>query len=135
MAKAQRITAFTMSLEDRPGSLLEVMTMLKEKNVNLLGTWGYSMGPGQAEVIFVGDDAEKLRAALSASGKTFTERSGFFSKGADKVGALLESLQAVSDAGLNLDAVNAISIGKEYGVFFWVKEEDADRTEEVLGKK
>ena len=35
MAKAQRITAFTMPLEDRPGALLNVMKTLKDKKVNL----------------------------------------------------------------------------------------------------
>ncbi len=135
MAKAQRMTAFTVSLEDRPGSLFELMKMLKEMKVNLVGTWGYSMGPGQAEVIFVGKKPEKLRDALNAAGRAFTERSGFFAKGADKVGALLENLQAISNAGINLDAANAISVGGQYGVFYWVREEDAGRTEEVLGKK
>ena len=135
MAKAQRITAFTMSLEDKPGALLSIMKRFKEQKVNLAGVWGYTMGPGQAEVLIVGKDPEKVRAALRSSGASFTERTGFFSKGADKVGALLDSLQVISDAGINLDAANAIAVGGKYGSYFWVKEEDAARAERALGGK
>lgn len=135
MAKVQRITAFTMSLEDKPGALLDLMKKFKERKVNLAGVWGYTMGSGQAEALIVGKDAEKVRTALTAMGKSFTERTGFFAKGDDKVGALLNVLQTFSDTGINLDAANAIGVGGKYGSYYWVKEEDAARAEQALGKK
>jgi hypothetical protein len=112
------------------------MKEFKQKKVNLTAVWGYTMGPGQAEVLIVGKDAEKVRAALKSSGSNFTERTGFYSKGADKPGALLDTLLAISHAGVNLDAANAIAVGGKYGSYFWIKEEDASRTEQALaGKK
>lgn len=135
MAKAQRITAFTMSLEDRPGALLDLMKLFKEKKVNLAGIWGYTMGSGQAEALIVGKDAEKVRNVLQSSGASFRQRTGFYSKGADKVGALLETLQALSTAGVNIDASNAIAVGGKYGSYIWVKEEDVSRAEGALGGK
>ncbi|MBI4418811.1 MAG: hypothetical protein HY563_08535 [Ignavibacteriales bacterium] len=134
MAKAQRITAFSMSLQDRPGALFELMRTFKEKKVNLAGVWGYTMSPGQAEVLIVGKDAEKVRAVLKSSGASFMERAGFYAKGADKIGALLGSLEALSNAGVNLDAANAIAVGGKFGCYLWVKEEDVQRTEAALAK-
>lgn len=135
MPKAQRVTAFTTSLEDRPGSLLELMKMFKEKKVNLAGLWGYTMGPGRAEALIVPKDAEKCRAALKNAGKSFTERTGFYVKGTDKVGALLDSLQAFSNGGVNLDAANAIAVGGKFGAYFWVKNENVSSAEKALGIK
>ena len=93
------------------------------------------MGPGQAELMIVGKDAEKVRAALKGSGATLTERTGFYTKGPDKLGALLGTYESLADAGINLDAANALAVGGKYGSYIWVREEDAARAEAALAKK
>jgi prephenate dehydratase len=133
MATIRRITAFVTSLDDRPGSLLELMTLLKETKVNLAGLWGYTMGPGQAEVLLVAKDDKKLHAALVKAGRQFTQRSAFLLKGTDRVGALLETLRTFAEAEINLEAANAIAIGGKFGAYFWMKEEEIARAERALG--
>lgn len=135
MAKPQRVTYFKANLEDRPGQLLKIMQDLRAKNVNLAGVWGFATSPGSAQVYAVAKKPEKLRNTWKASGLFAEEQTAFFVKGADRTGALLKTLEALANAGVNIVAIDAIAVGGQFGSFIWVNAADVDRAAEVLGAK
>jgi prephenate dehydratase len=131
----QRVTFFKMNLEDKPGALLSVLKDLKGKNLGLVGLWGYSTSPGNAELNVVAKNADKVRAYWKATGKLVSEMTGFFLKGTDKTGALLKPLEALANAGVNLTGLDGMAVGGKYGSFVWVKAEDVEKAAKSLGAK
>ena len=132
---AQRVTFFKMNLEDKPGALLSVMKDLKGKNLGLVGLWGYSTSPGNAEMNVVAKNADKVRDYWKGSGKLASEMTGFFFKGTDKTGALLKPIEALANAGVNITGIDGMAVGGKYGSFVWVKAEDVEKAAKSLGAK
>lgn len=135
MAKSQRVLYFKASLEDKPGALLTIAKDLKSKNLGLVGLWGYATVPGRAELYVIPKNADKLRNAWKAQGIVFEEATAFFLKGGDKTGALVKSLEAIAQAGVNIVANGAIGVKGQYGSFVWVAQADVDKTAQALGIK
>jgi len=135
MAKAQRVMYFKASIEDKPGALLSIAKDLRSKNLGLVGLLGYGVAPGRAEDCVIPKSADKLRNAWKALGITFEEGTGFFLKGADKTGALVKSLEAIAQAGINIVGISAIAVKGQYGAFLWVAQSDVEKTAQALGLK
>lgn len=135
MAKIDRVTYFKANLEDKPGALMKVMQDLKTKNLGLSGLWGFSTGGGKAQLFVIAKNPEKVRNAWKASGLLAEEGAGFFVKGADRTGALLKSLQALADAGVNIQAIDAIAVGGRFGSFIWTSASDVQKATDALGAK
>ena len=135
MAKAQRITYFKITLEDKPGALLEIAKDLKAKNAGLVGLKALESQPGQTAAYLIPKNPDKLRGTLKSLGVTFEEGTSFFVKGADKTGALIKSLEAIAGAGVNIIETDAIAAGGNYGAFFRVASGDAEKTAKALGAK
>lgn len=135
MAKPQRTTYFKANLEDKPGALLAVLKELKSKNLGLAGLWGYSTSEGKAELYVVAKNPDKIRNAWKTSGLLAEEGSGFWLKGTDKTGALLGTLEAMANVGVNIIAIDAVAVGGKFGSFVWVKPEDVERATKALGAK
>lgn len=135
MAKAQRLPCFKITIEDKPGTLLAIAKILKEKNVGLIGLKALESQPGQSVVYLLPKNPDKLRRALKSSGVAFDEGSSFFVKGADKTGVLVKTLAAIADAGVNLSATDAIAAGGSYGALFHVAPADLEKTAKALGVK
>jgi len=135
MAKSERVTYFKITLEDKPGALLEIAKQLKSKNVGLTGLKALGSMPGQTEAYLVPKNPEKLRTTLKKLGVTFEEGTSFFVKGADKTGALVKSLEAMAQAGINIMTTDALAVGGKYGSFFGVQPSDVEKTAKVLGAK
>ena len=132
MAKPQRVVYFKSSIEDKPGALLSIAKDLKSKNLGLVGLLGYGAAPGRAEDYVIPKNADKLRDAWKASGITFEEGTGFFLKGADKTGALVKSLEAIAQAGINIVGISAIAVKGQYGSFLCVAQSDVEKTAQAL---
>jgi len=135
MAKPQRVVYFKLSIEDKPGALLSITKDLKSKNLGLVGLLGYGAAPEHAADYVIPKNADKLRDAWKASGIAFEEGTGFFLKGADKTGALVKSLEAIAQAGINIVGISAIAVKGQYGSFLWVAQSDVEKTAQALGVK
>jgi prephenate dehydratase len=133
MAKPQRVTYFKTNLEDKPGALLAVARELKSKNLDLVGLWGFTTTPGQSELYVVAKNPEKLRKAWT--GRGYQESIGFYVKGTDKTGALVKSLEAILQGGINMSTLGAVAVRGNYGCLIWVKQEDVEKAAKVLGAK
>ncbi|MBI1808238.1 MAG: hypothetical protein HYR76_14465 [Ignavibacteria bacterium] len=135
MAKAQRVTYFKAHLNDRPGELLNVLKELKAKNVSLSGVWGFATAPGKAELYVVAKNPDKLRKVWQDAGILAEEKTAFMVKGADRTGALLPSLEALSNAGINIVTTDAIAVSGQFGSYIWVNDVDVSKAAEALGAK
>jgi len=135
MAKPQRVTFFKTSLEDKPGTMLATAQRLKSRNLNLSALWGYSTRDGRSDLFVIPKNAEKLRAAWQADGMSIEEGTAFFVKGTDKVGALVKTLEALSQAGVNIIAMNAVAVSGNFGSMLWVAPGDVEKAAAALGSK
>jgi hypothetical protein len=134
MATVKRVPYFKAKVEDKPGALLALAKDLTAKKLGLLSLKGVGQGD-HAEILVVAKDSDKLRTAWTASGTLVEEGSVFFVSGVDKTGALLPSLDALSKAGVNVVATEAVAVGRSYGAIIWVDPADLDKTEKALGAK
>ena len=135
MTRPLRVTYFKAHLENKPGALLQVMKELKAKNLGLRGLWGYATDQTTADLFVVPKDPKKLRTLWASSGRLKEEGIGFCVQGTDRTGALNKNLEALSLAGVNIECLDAISVGKQYTSFIWVEPKDIEKAEKVLRSK
>jgi len=127
-AKYFSVTAF-----DRPGEAAQFMRTLREENVDLAGMWGFSIGRGQAQFIAVPKKPDHFREAAKKANLNVIEGTCFHIVGEDKVGSLTGLLDRVASKGINLHAVDAITLDGRFGCYLWSdKEEDIDAIASLL---
>lgn len=134
MPKAKRVAYFKAKIDDKPGALLALAKDLKAKKLDLIALKGVGQA-GQGEILAFAKNPKKLKDAWTASGTLAEEGTAFFLTGADKAGALVPSLEAISTIGVNIVAVEAIAVGGKFGALVWVAPGDVDKTAQALGAK
>jgi hypothetical protein len=134
MATAKRVTYFKAKIEDKPGSLHELVKNLKAKDLGLLSLKGISQG-AQGEILVVAKSPDKLRTAWKAAGLLVEEGAAFYVSGVDKTGVLQADLDAIAKAGVNIVATEAVAAGRSYGAILWVDPADVEKTAKALGAK
>jgi len=134
MAKAKRVAYFKAKIEDKPGALLALAKDLKEKKLDLIALKGVGEA-GQGDILVIAKSPDKLREAWKASGILVEEGTVFFLSGTDTTGALVKSLDAIANAGVNLVATEALAVGGKFGAVLWVSPEDLDKTSQALSAK
>jgi predicted amino acid-binding ACT domain protein len=130
---ARRVTCFSLSVQHRPGVVAGLARALKQNDVDLTALWGFGMGPGQAQIICQPTDPAKFRKVASAAGWSVTEGVAFEIAGEDQVGALVDMLDRVAGAGLNLEAINAVAVAGQYGGCVWAQKGQETKLEKILG--
>lgn len=135
MTRPQRVTYFKAHLENKPGALLQIMKELKAKNLGLRGLWGYASNHTTGELYVVPKDPRKLRTLWASSGRLKEEGIGFCVRGTDRTGALNKSLETLSLAGVNIDCIDAVSVGRQFTAFIWVDLKDIDKAATILKAK
>jgi len=135
MATVQRVTFFKARIEDRPGALLATLKDLKEKNLGLAGVWASPGEPGWSDLYIIPKDPKKVGNYWRSASVLAEEGTAFFVKGTDKTGALVKTLQAIGQAGVNLIRTHALAVGGKYGTFLFVGQDDIDKTTKALGAK
>ncbi|MBM4170129.1 MAG: hypothetical protein FJ215_13380 [Ignavibacteria bacterium] len=134
MAKTKRVTYFKTRVEDRPGALLALAQDLKSKELGLIALKGVSQG-GHGEILVVAKNADKLREHWNAAGILAEEGTAFLISGTDKTGALVKSLEALKEAGVNIVAIEAVAAGEKFGTVVWVDPADIEKTAQALRVK
>lgn len=132
MTRARRVRFFKAHIANKPGALLAITKRLKEKNVGLCGLWGYAASGLTAELYAVPKEPNKLRSLWSSEGILKEEGVGLWLTGANRAGALNKSLDALARAGVNIESIDAICVGKEYGSFIWVAPSDIEKAVTAL---
>ncbi len=120
-------TEFTVILEDRPGTLARLGTVLGDARVNIEAIQGMSRD-GRSVIHFVPRDPATAADALNAAGIAFSQREVLVVRVLDEPGTLGEVALVMSHAGINIDAVYVTSRGH---VVFGV--DDLDGAIQVAG--
>lgn len=132
MTHARRVRFFKAHIVNKPGTLLAITRRLKKRNIGLSGLWGYATSGSSAELYAVPKEPNKLRSLWSSEGILKEEGVGLWLTGTNRTGALNRSLEALSRAGVNIESIDAICIGKEYGSFIWVDPGDIEEAAKAL---
>ena len=97
-----KVEYYTIQVQHRPGAAAEVLNGLAAGGVNLLGFWGYPMGPDTGNLEIVPEDPALFRkVAKKAKLAVGEKRVGFLVSGKDKPGAVGAALSKVAAAGIN----------------------------------
>jgi len=101
-----KVKQFTVALENRPGKLAQVASVLAGAKVNILAVLGSTAG-AQGSVQVVVDNANKARKALGGAGLAYTEGTLEEFELANKPGALAQLAAKLAKKGLNIDCAYA----------------------------
>ena len=103
MAKTKQ---FTVSIENRPGTVAEIARTLGSAKVNILALLGTAQGTtGTVELVV--EDARRAKKALDAAGLTYKETIAEEHELPNKPGALAEHLEKLAAKGVNLSSICA----------------------------
>ena len=133
MTKIQQYVDFQIAVPDQPGELFRITKGLQEAEINLHALWGFGIGRGHAEIIVVPEDPDQFRDHAKSAGLQYEERTVLHLTGKDEVGALVDTIERIAAAGINVHSFDAISLNGKFGAYCWVGDEDRDRLRKLLG--
>lgn len=119
-----RIQILTVELPAKPGALFSVYSKFKEQAVNVLATWAYEMGPGNAQAHFYCSDLEKAKSVLLSLGLKPSIENAVHVESEDRIGAYAEHLQRIAKAHININATDAFSLNGKFACVFFVDQKD-----------
>lgn len=96
-----RATEFTLTLEDRPGTLADVAEALGKAGVNIDAMQGMATG-GKGMVNLITSDTQGASKVFGEIGVMVTTRDMLLVKLEDKPGALGKLARAMANAGVNI---------------------------------
>ena len=103
MAKTKQ---FTITIENRPGTVAEIARTLGSAKVNILALLGTAQGTtGTVELVV--EDARRAKKALDGAGLTYQETIAEECELPNKPGALAECLDKLAAKGVNLNSIHA----------------------------
>jgi hypothetical protein len=125
---------FYITAPNKAGEGARALATLKDAGINLLAFSGFPEGR-RAQLDFVpADPAAFKQAARKAGWKITGPKRGFLVQGDDRVGALVDLLERLGTAKVNVTAIDAVSVaGGRYGAIFWVAPKDVKKAAAVLG--
>ena len=103
-------TEFTIILDDTPGSLARLGSVLGDSRVNIEAITATAR-EGKSVVQFVPNDPERTGRSLGASGIAHTTREVVVVRVLDEPGALGDVALVLSKAGINIDSVYVTTRG------------------------
>jgi len=123
-----KIKQFTISVENRPGTVAEIARTLGSAKVNILALLGTVQGAqgttGTVELVV--EDARRARKTLDAAGLTYKETTAEEHELPNKPGALAECLDKLAAKGVNLNSIHATAAkgGKKAVVVYTIAAEE-----------
>lgn len=133
--KIRRIEYFYAIVEDKPGEGRRLLEFCSAHGVNLLNFTAFPFGEKLAKLVFIPEDAAKLKlAAEEANVDLIGPRPAFIIQGEERIGVLVEYHLRLADAGINIRAANGSSDGRGgFGYVLWVNPEDFEKAADALG--
>ena len=132
-AQIKKIQTLEVTLGTKPGELSKVYAALKKNNIDVVASWGFEMGPGQAKAIIYPTDLNKAKTALNELHLTPKTGQACYATGDNKVGQYAELLEKVAKAGVNLHATDAFGVGNKFATVFFSEDKDFSTLCKALG--
>ena len=101
---------FKVTVQDTPGTLARLGTILGDAGVNIQAIQGTSR-EGRGFIQFVPDDPDKATHALDAAGIAYSRRDVLVVRVLDEPGMLGDVALVMSKAGINIDSVYVTTHG------------------------
>jgi hypothetical protein len=133
MPTTKKIDTLTFKLEPKPGALAKLYASFREANVNVLATWAYQMGPNDAQGHVYASDTAKAKDVLTKIGKAPKVEQAVYVEDVDEIGRYATLLKKIADAGINLEATNALAIGGKYAAVLFADQKDIPKLCQTLG--
>lgn len=128
----KRFACFVIATNDRPGELARFAKQMAEHEINLAGVWAFGLGRGSAEIVAIPRDPQAFKDAMKTTRWPVREGTCFHLTGADRAGALAETLDRIAQEGVNLQAVDGMGLGDRYSAFIWCDEKDVETIRKIL---
>lgn len=93
---------FTLTIDDRPGTLGKICQALADRNVNIVAAQSFPIG-GKSTTRFVFDDPTKARSVLDNERATYTEMEVAKVTLAHRPGELARIAQKLGDVNININ--------------------------------
>lgn len=131
----RRVDYFYTHVADNPGEGFKLVSQLKEAGINLLAFTAFPSPGSKAQVDFVPENPEAFLAAAQKAGISLSsKKQGFLITGDDRTGAVADTLKRLSEAKINITAMDAVCAGNgRYGAILWVKPTSLDAAARALG--
>jgi len=123
-ASVKKIETIEVDLQARPGALSEVYCAFRDAGVNVVASWAFEMGPGQAKGIFCASDTAKAIDVLTKRGLKPVSGNACWAQGEDAIGVYCELLEKIKNAGVNLHATDAFAVGGKFATVFFADAKD-----------
>ena len=94
-------TEYVVEMEDRPGTLADLLEVLANAGVNIEG-FGGSACEGRGTVAFVADNSARAAQALQEAGLSFSTHESLLLNIANEPGAGARVARAMANEGVNL---------------------------------
>ncbi len=115
----------------------EALRALREAGVNLLAYSAFPIAGRRAQMDFIPENMSAFSKVARKNGWRVSKvKKGFLITGQERVGAVHRHLAKLSDANINVTAIDALGAGKgRYGMILWVKPKQYARAARALGAK
>jgi len=127
----RRVTAAVMQVKDEVGELHRVLTVLKEAGINMMAV--ASQRRRGTALMAIPENVNAVRELAADQGVHLTTRQVFLIEGDDRVGALVDITKAVSDAGINIEDIAALSAARRYAAVITFADADLEAASKALG--
>lgn len=133
-AKIRSVDYFYMTVPDKPGAACNVLFQLAAADVNLLAFSAVPIGPENTHLVLFPDSVDSLARAAEKAGFVLSgPNRAFLIQGDDKLGALVNIHEKLSDSGINVYASTGVSDGRGgFGYVMYVKGDRFDEAARVL---
>ncbi|NBX24551.1 MAG: hypothetical protein EBQ99_00625 [Planctomycetes bacterium] len=128
----KRVTDFVLRLPHRPGALAALASRLREADVELLGMWGPVHGRHTTGFHCIPERAEQFRAFSRDADLEAFEQPAFLLHDPSHSGGLTRTLDAIATAGINIEAIQSVTVNGALAAMVWVDEADEPKLQKVL---
>jgi len=131
----RRIDYFYTTVPDLPGEGHRLLKSLQEAGVSLLAFSAFPISGGKTQIDFVPSDSDRFLTAARQAGIALSDRKRcFLIDGADRPGAVAEIVGRLSEAQINVTALDAVCGGAgRFGAILWVKPSAYEAAASALG--
>ncbi len=115
----------------------KALRTLREAGVSLLAYSAFPIGGRRAQMDFIPENMSAFKKVARKNGWRLSKvKKGFLITGQERLGAVHRHIAKLSDANINVTAVDALGAGKgRYGMILWVRPKQYARAARVLGAK
>ncbi|MBN1796097.1 MAG: hypothetical protein JW804_05440 [Sedimentisphaerales bacterium] len=128
----KRQKVFEINISDIPGSMHCLLIQLAREAINLDGMIVTSLGGGKGKAYLSAMEPDMLAAYLKRAEIESKEMAGFLVSHADKIGAAANTLDPLSEAGINGVAGSAMACDNRFGMMLVVRADQGDDAERAL---